>query len=64
MLMISDLLEYSRDYKTYDDWILERSIELEKCGLNAMDAVHIACAKKAKADFFITCDDIFIKKLD
>lgn len=28
-----------------------------------MDAVHIACAEKAKADFFVTCDDNLIKKL-
>ena len=28
-----------------------------------MDAVHIACAEKAKADFFVTCDDNLIKRL-
>ena len=29
-----------------------------------MDAVHIACAEKAKADFFVTCDDNLINKLE
>jgi len=29
-----------------------------------MDAVHIACAEKAKADFFVTCDDNLVKKLE
>jgi len=29
-----------------------------------MDAVHIACAEKAEADFFITCDDGLINKLE
>jgi predicted nucleic acid-binding protein len=43
---------------------LDRSLELEKRGLMGMDAVHIACAEKAKADFFVTCDDDLIKKLE
>ncbi len=30
---------------------LDRSLEFEKYGLMGMDAVHIACAEKAKADF-------------
>ena len=64
ILRISDLLGYSADYISYDNWILERSLELEKCGLIGMDAVHIACAEKAKADFFVTCDDNLIKKLE
>ncbi len=61
--MISDLLGYSSDYISYDNGILERSIELEKSGLMGMDAVHIACAEKRKVDFFITCDDSLVKKL-
>ena len=28
-----------------------------------MDAMHVACAENAKADFFVTCDDNLIKKL-
>jgi len=64
MLKISDLLGYSTDYISCDEGILDRSLELEKCGLMGMDAVHIACAEKAKADFFVTCDDVLIKKLE
>lgn len=64
MLRISDILKDSTDYISYDKWILERSIELEKYGLTGMDAVHIACAEKAKADFFVTCDDDLVKKLE
>ena len=44
MLKISDCLEYSSDYVSYDEGILNRSLELEKRGLMGMDAVHIACA--------------------
>jgi hypothetical protein len=64
MLKISDLLGYSTDYISCDEGILDRSLELEKRGLMGMDAVHIACAEKAKADFFVTCDDDLIKKLE
>ncbi|MFH1673553.1 MAG: hypothetical protein ABIF87_09060 [Pseudomonadota bacterium] len=64
MLKISDFLGYSSDYISYDEGLLDRSLELEKYGLMGMDAVHIACAEKAKADFFITCDDNLIKKLE
>ncbi|MCK4390540.1 MAG: hypothetical protein KAV83_09925 [Desulfobacterales bacterium] len=63
MLRISDFLGYSTEYISYDKGILDKSLEFEKCGLMGMDAVHIACAQKAKADFFITCDDNLIKKL-
>jgi predicted nucleic acid-binding protein len=64
MLKISGLLGYSTDYMPYDKGILDRSLEFEKYGLMGMDAVHVACAEKAKAYFFITCDDDFIKKLE
>jgi len=64
MLKISDLLGYSTDYISYDEGILDRTQEFEKYGLMGMDAVHIACAEKARADFFVTCDDNLIKKLE
>ena len=64
MLKISDCLGYSSDYITCETGILDRSMELEKYGLMGMDAMHIACAEKANADFFVTCDDNLIKKLE
>ena len=62
-LKIKDLLGYSEEYISYDISILDKALELEKCGLMGMDALHIACAQKAKVDFFITCDDNLLKKL-
>jgi len=64
MLKISDCLGYSTDYITCDEGILDRSLKFEKYGLMGMDAMHMACAEKAKADFFVTCDDDLIKKLE
>ena len=64
MLKISDCLGYSTDYISCNEGILDRSMELEKYGLMGMDAIHIACAEKTKVDFFVTCDDDLIKKLE
>lgn len=35
---------------------------LEHSGLRPMDAVHVALASIARADFFVTCDDKLVKK--
>jgi len=35
---------------------------LESRGIGAMDAVHLALASTAKADFFATCDDKLLRK--
>src|SRR3972149_8733722 len=39
-----------------------RAKEIEKFGIMAIDALHIACAEMAKADFFVTCDDLLVRK--
>ena len=38
------------------------ALALEQHGLSAMDAVHLALASIAKADFFCTCDDRLFRK--
>lgn len=42
--------------------IRQRAEELEKNGLKAIDALHIACAEAAKSDYFITCDKRVINR--
>jgi predicted nucleic acid-binding protein len=34
---------------------------LEKQGLKAIDALHVACAEAAGSKYFLTCDDRLIK---
>jgi len=43
------IIEFAKDIKT-------------KCGLSNRDAIHIASACRAKASFFLTCDDELVKK--
>jgi predicted nucleic acid-binding protein len=60
--MIADMLMVASDYVQYDDTVKARAKAIEKIGLMGMDALHIACAEKAGADFFVTCDDTLVKK--
>ena len=59
---IYDLLKVALEYVTYSEELENRAKEIEKLGIMAMDALHIACAEMAKADFFVTCDDLLVRK--
>ncbi len=36
--------------------------EFESRGIKSRDSIHLACALKGKAKYFLTCDDKLIKK--
>ena len=38
------------------------ALQFEQQGLGPMDAIHLALASTAKADFFCTCDDRLLRK--
>lgn len=59
---IIDILSVSIEHVAYSKEIAERASKIEKMGIPAMDAIHIACAETAGADFFVTCDVILIRK--
>lgn len=40
----------------------KRAIELEKLGFMPIDALHIACAEKGKADVLLTTDDDLLRR--
>jgi len=61
--MIQDLFSVSTDHVDYSIEIEERALEIERMGIPAMDSLHIACAENASSDFFVTCDDILIRKI-
>jgi predicted nucleic acid-binding protein len=42
--------------------ILEKAKVLELKDIKPRDAMHLACAAKGAADYFLTCDDKLIKK--
>lgn len=45
-----------------DEAIRKRAEELEKDGLKAIDALHVACAEAVNSDYFITCDKRLINR--
>lgn len=46
-----------------DDVILELAKEIMPLGIREKDALHIACAIFAKADYFLSTDDKLLKKM-
>lgn len=42
--------------------IRQRAYELESFGIKPLDALHIAAAETAEADYFCTCDDGILTK--
>ena len=55
-------LSLATEYESIDEAIRDRAQEYEKQGVSAIDALHIATAESANADFFIACDDRLLKK--
>jgi predicted nucleic acid-binding protein len=43
--------------------IIRQALEIVDRGLNSKDALHIACAIAAGCDFFLTTDDVVVKKM-
>ena len=41
--------------------MMERVNVLKELGFPDIDALHVALAEKARADYFVTCDDDIIK---
>jgi predicted nucleic acid-binding protein len=42
--------------------LLERAREIERRGIAPLDALHLASAEQAKAEWFITCDDRILRR--
>ena len=45
------------------DAVILQAHEIAARGLHATDALHIACAVAAGCDFFLTTDDLIMKKM-
>jgi predicted nucleic acid-binding protein len=45
------------------DWILLQAHEIASRGMRAADALHVACAIAAGCDFFLTTDDVILKRM-
>ncbi|MCK9420196.1 MAG: PIN domain-containing protein [Nitrospirae bacterium] len=44
------------------DAIKKKATTLEEFGFDSLDAMHLACAESGGVEYFITCDDTFVRK--
>jgi len=58
------MLNVAATYIQYNSSIENKALALEQRGIRHFDALHLACAEYAGADFFVTCDDELLKKAD
>ena len=61
-VFVDAIIEGATEFISLDDAVRQRGKELEKRGFRAFDALHLASAESAGADFFCTCDDRVLKK--
>jgi predicted nucleic acid-binding protein len=55
-------LQMAEARQMVDEAIRQRAEELGHNGLNAVDALHVACAEAIRSDYFITCDKRLINR--
>ncbi|HAK87904.1 MAG TPA: PIN domain protein [Nitrospiraceae bacterium] len=60
---INDLKPFVTIDTDETDSILKNAVVIQKSGLKAFDALHVACAMETGCDYFITTDDTILKKL-
>jgi len=56
------VLSLASEHLQVTDDIETLALTLEEQGLQTMDAIHLALASSAKADYFCTCDDKLFRK--
>jgi len=59
---VNILASISKEYVSIDEEIVKRAMEIEKIGLRAIDALHVACAERF-TDIMVTTDDEIVKKV-
>lgn len=59
---VFSVLSLAKERLLVDDAVEALALAFEQQGLSALDAIHLALASTAKADFFCTCDDKLFRK--
>jgi predicted nucleic acid-binding protein len=61
-MFVTSVLQKARVIQTLNDSLAKRAVEIEALGVKGLDALHLACAERLKAGYFVTCDDRIIRK--
>jgi predicted nucleic acid-binding protein len=57
-----EAISVAKRFVALDDRIEKRAAELTAVGFKPLDALHLASAEAAQADYFCTCDDRLLRK--
>lgn len=60
---VSTIARFSEEKISIDQEIINRADEIAKMGVDAYDALHLACAESAKVDVFLTTDDRLLHRI-
>jgi len=61
-IFVTSVLHKARVIQTLNDRLAKRAQTIEALGIKGLDALHLACAERLKAGYFVTCDDRVIRK--
>lgn len=59
---VVEMLSKAKVFIHTDSQVEERARAFNGQGIKPLDALHLASAVEAKADYFCTCDDQFLKR--
>ena len=57
-----EVLSKAKTFVMLNEQVEERARELERLGIKPLDALHLASAEAARADYFCTCDDKLFRR--
>ncbi|GAB4579414.1 MAG: hypothetical protein Fur0022_21520 [Anaerolineales bacterium] len=57
-----EVLSKAKEFIEVDEQAERRAEEFNAHDIKPLDAFHLALAEQARADYFCTCDDRFMKK--
>ena len=61
-LEITSILSKFAEYVQVGETERKRGVDLEVLGFGPTDALHVACAEKARADVLLSTDDVLLRK--
>jgi len=57
-----EVLSKAQTFVMLTEAVEKRARQLDQLGIGPLDALHLASAEEAKADYFCTCDDRLLRK--
>jgi len=59
---VEKCLAMAKLHPVLDESVRQRALDLQNIGIKPLDALHLASAEQAAADYFLTCDDRLVRR--